>query len=257
MTLSRPWRAGFIILTALLAGCASNPEFEPSAPDTDPWEKLNRNIYTFNDTVDRYSLKPIAKGYKAIFPQFMRTGVSNLSRNLAEPVSILNNLLQGKPLRSMNDLSRFVLNSTVGVAGLIDWGTMAGLERSGEDFGQTLAVWGVPSGPYVVIPILGPSTMRDALTIPVDILTDAGSWIDSSSIRDPLYIVRTIDLRHRLLTAEGFLDDSKDPYVTIRESFLQNRTFEIYDGNPPFEDDFYDDFDDDFEDDLDGFDSGK
>ena len=241
-------RALLVLTAALAAGCASNPEFTPSAPDTDPWEQLNRNVYTFNDTVDRYSLKPIAKGYRTVLPQFMRTGVSNLSRNLGEPVSALNNLLQGKPMRSMNDLSRFVLNSTVGVAGLIDWGTMAGLERSGEDFGQTLAVWGVPSGPFFVIPILGPSTVRDAVALPVDIFTDAGSWISRSSVRDPLYIVRTIDLRHRLLTAEGFLDDSKDPYITIRESFLQNREFEIYDGNPPFDDDLYDDFDDDFED---------
>ena len=181
----------------------------------------------------------------------MRTGVSNLSNNLRQPQSALNNLLQGKPGRSISDLSRFLINSTVGIVGLIDWATMAGLERYDEDFGQTLAVWGVPDGPFVVIPILGPSTLRDAVALPVDIVTDAGYWIDSSSIRDKLYILRTIDLRHRLLTAERFLEDAKDPYLTLRESFLQNRQFEIHDGNPPEDDDFYEDFEDfeDFEDD--------
>ncbi len=244
-------RAGLALAALAVSACASNPEFTPSAPETDPWEPLNRNIYTFNDTVDRYSLKPIAKGYKAVLPQFMRTGITNLSNNLGEPASALNNLLQGKPGRSISDISRFVVNSTAGILGLIDWATMAGVERTDEDFGQTLAVWGVPNGPFVVIPILGPSTLRDALALPVDIVTDAGWWIDRSSIRDPLYIVRTIDLRHRLLTAERFLEDAKDPYITIRESLLQNRQFEIYDGNPPVDDDFYGDFEDfdDFEDD--------
>ena len=246
-----PARAGLVLAALLVSACASNPDFTPTSPEADPWEQLNRNIYEFNVTVDRYSLKPIAKGYKAVLPQFMRTGVSNLSNNLGQPQSALNNLLQGKPGRSFSDLSRFLINSTVGIVGLIDWATMAGLERYDEDFGQTLAVWGVPDGPFVVIPILGPSTLRDAVALPVDIVTDAGYWIDSSSIRDKLYILRTIDLRHRLLTAERFLEDAKDPYLTLRESFLQNRQFEIHDGNPPEDDDFYEDFEDfeDFEDD--------
>ena len=246
-----PARAGLVLAALLVSACASNPDFTPTSPEADPWEQLNRNIYQFNVTVDRYSLKPIAKGYKAVLPQFMRTGVSNLSNNLGQPQSALNNLLQGKPGRSISDLSRFLINSTVGIVGLIDWATMAGLERYDEDFGQTLAVWGVPDGPFVVIPILGPSTLRGAVALPVDIVTDAGYWIDSSSIRDKLYILRTIDLRHRLLTAERFLEDAKDPYLTLRESFLQNRQFEIHDGNPPEDDDFYEDFEDfeDFEDD--------
>ncbi len=247
MTQSLGARASIVLAALLVSACASNPDFKPSAPDTDPWEKLNRSIYTFNDTVDRYSTKPIAKGYRAVLPQFMRTGVTNLSNNLREPRSALNNLLQGKPGRSISDLSRFVINSTAGVAGLIDWATMAGIERYDEDFGQTLAVWGVPDGPFVVIPILGPSTLRDAIALPIDIVTDAGYWIDSSSIRDKLYILRTIDLRYRLLTAERFLEDAKDPYITIRESFLQNRQFQIADGNLPEDEDPYADFED-FED---------
>ena len=242
--------AAVLVLTCALAGCATPGNTEPSAPETDPWEGLNRSLYTLNDTVDRYSLKPIAKGYRAVLPQFMRTGVSNFSNNLRTPSSSLNNLLQGKPTRAASDLARFLLNTTIGIGGLFDVAIHAGLERYDEDFGQTLAVWGVPDGPFVIVPFLGPATLRDAVAIPVNLYTDMLRQVDDSSIRDKLWALRVIDLRYRLLSADRFLEESEDPYITLRESYLQNRRYEIYDGSPPLDDELYDDFGDfdDFDD---------
>jgi len=247
--------AAVLAFACVLGGCAASGEMAPSAPETDPWEGLNRPLYTFNDTVDRYTLKPIAKGYRAVLPQFMRTGVSNFSNNLRTPGSSVNNLLQGKPTRAASDFARFLLNTTLGIGGLFDVAIHAGLERYDEDFGQTLAVWGVPDGPFVIVPFLGPATLRDALSIPVNLYMDALRQVDDSSIRDKLWALRLIDLRYRLLSADRFLEESEDPYITLRESYLQNRRYEIYDGNPPLDDDFYDDFGDldDF-DDLDDLD---
>jgi len=244
--------AGLLAALAALSACASIPPEQKSAAD--PWEGMNRSIYAVNDTVDRYTLKPVAKAYRAVVPSFARTGVTNFNRNLVAPASSLNNLLQGKPIRSLSEITRFIINTTVGVGGLFDLATMGGIERQHEDFGQTLAVWGVPSGPYVVIPMLGPSTLRDALAFPVTVVSDPLFHVDDSSVRDPLVVLTAIDVRYRVLAAERFLEDSKDRYVTIRESYLQNRNYEVHDGNPPVDDDFYDDFEDDFddlEDDLD------
>lgn len=241
-----------VLLAALVGtgGCAANGEAVRTAPETDPWEPMNRSVYAFNDTIDRYTLKPIARGYDAVVPTFAKTGVSNFANNLSTPVSALNNLLQGKPVRSLSDVTRFIVNSTIGIGGLFDPATAGGLERYDEDFGQTLAVWGVPSGPFIVIPILGPSTLRDGGAFPVDWVSDVQFWIDDSSIRDKINGLRLVDLRYRLLPADGFLAESKDPYITIRESYLQNRRFEIFDGDPPMDEDFYEDFDD-FDEDLD------
>ena len=262
MTVAGALRRGSVVLCSLgLAACASTAGKELTNPEADPWEGLNRSIYSFNTTVDRYTLKPIARGYRAVLPQIMRTGVSNFSNNLYTPASAVNNLLQGKPIRMMSDLTRFIMNTTVGVAGFVDVASIAGMEEYNEDFGQTLAVWGVPDGPFVMVPFLGPYTLRDAVAIPANFYLDTLRQVDSSSIRDKLWALRFIDLRYRLLAAEGLLEDSKDPYVTLRESYLQNRRFVIFDGNPPLEDDFYDDFDDleDFDDldDLDSFDEPR
>ena len=170
--------------------------------------------------------------------------ITNFSRNLATPNSALNNFLQGKGADGMSELARFLLNSTFGLAGLIDIGSIAGLERNSEDFGQTAAVWGVPAGPYVVIPFLGPRTLRETFTLPLDILADRLTRYDDASVRTKLWALRLIELRARVLPLEDLLQDSADPYVTVRESYLQNREFEIYDGDPPLADDdeFYDEF---------------
>lgn len=242
-------------LVLTLSACASQdasdsssedaPVAEPVRAEYDPWEPLNRSMYAFSDTVDRYTLRPIAKGYKAVLPSFARRGVTNFSQNLLTPRSAVNNFLQGKPVPGMSDIGRFVINTVFGIGGLFDVASASGLEVYDETFGQTLAVWGVPEGPFVYVPFLGPNTLLDAVTIPVDIASDPLFHYDNSSVRDKLYILRTIDLRARLLTAETLLEDSKDPYLTIREAYLQNRRFRVYDGDPPSseeEDDLFEEF---------------
>jgi phospholipid-binding lipoprotein MlaA len=235
------------LLSFVLGACASVPD--SSRVDYDPWEPLNRNLYVINDVSDRYLLKPVAKGYKAIVPDVLRQGVTNFSRNLTSPGNALNNFLQGKPRDGFSELSRFLFNSTLGIGGLIDIAGKGGLERKQEDFGQTLAVWGVPDGPFVMLPFLGPRTLRDAATIPAEFWTDPLWHYEVKSVRNKIEILRLINLRANLLNLDKFLEDSKDPYITMRESYLQNRRYEVYDGNPPADDDFYDDFED-FEDDT-------
>jgi len=203
---------------------------------------MNRSLFDVNDAIDRVSTKPLAKAYRKIIPGLVRRGVSNFFNNLVAPRSAINNLLQGKPGRGVSEIGRFVINSTIGVGGLFDIATPSGLDEYREDFGQTAAVWGVPDGPYVMLPILGPQTLRDAVLMPIDIVANPLVHYDNTSVRDKLYILRFIDLRYRLLTAEKFLEDSKDPYVTLRESYLQNREYEVYDGDPPVDDDFFDEF---------------
>lgn len=207
---------------------------------------MNRSLYSLNTTIDKVTTKPLAKGYRAIMPGPIRKGVSNFFRNLIAPRSAINNFLQGKPGRGASEIVRFVVNSTIGVGGLIDIAKRGGIEEYREDFGQTAAVWGVPDGPYVMLPLLGPQTLRDAILLPVDIVVDPLFQYNNTSVRDKLYVLRLIDLRYRLLTADKFLEDSQDRYVTIRESYLQNREYEVYDGDPPEDDDFFDEF---FEDD--------
>jgi len=203
---------------------------------------MNRSLFDVNDAIDRVSTKPLAKAYRKIIPGLVRRGVSNFFNTLVAPRSAINNLLQGKPGRGVSEIGRFVINSMIGVGGLFDIATPSGLDEYREDFGQTAAVWGVPDGPYVMLPILGPQTLRDAVLMPIDIVANPLVHYDNTSVRDKLYILRFIDLRYRLLTAEKFLEDSKDPYVTLRESYLQNREYEVYDGDPPVDDDFFDEF---------------
>ena len=230
-----------LAIAALTGGCASVPEGE--GVEHDPWERLNRSIYKFNDVADRAITKPIARGYSAVLPEPVRQCVTNFSRNLLTPLYSFNNFLQGKPKEGTGELFRLAINSTVGIGGLFDVAAMNGIESNPEDFGQTAAVWGVPAGPYVVVPFLGPQTLRDAVLLPLDIQMDPLYHYEVSSVRDRLYVLRLINLRANLLPLEDLLKDSADPYVTMRESFLQNREFAIYDGDPPSDDDeFFDEF---------------
>jgi phospholipid-binding lipoprotein MlaA len=229
-------------LLLLAGGCAVNIPENAGSSDVDPWEPMNRRIDWFNSKVDRATLKPIAKGYNKVVPEFMRKGVTNFSTNLRGPLHIINNFLQGDAGEGASETGRFLVNSTAGVLGLFDVATRMGLERHEEDFGQTLAVWGVPSGPYVIVPFFGPQTLRDALALPLDFLADPLTYYEEDRVRYALWAVRVIDLRARLLGIEPFLEDSFDRYLAVRESYLQNREFEIYDGNPPEDEDFYDDF---------------
>ena len=229
-------------LAVLAAGCATTaPPRDQRAPE-DPWEPLNRNIHGFNRGLDSVTTKPIAKAYSKIVPPVVRLGVTNFSRHLRTPLNIINNFLQGKPRDGLSETGRLLANTTFGVLGLFDVATDMGLEAQDEDFGQTFAVWGAPDGPFVVVPILGPRTLRDALAIPLNFLADPLLHYDVSSVRDRLYFLRLIDVRYRLFDAERLIEDSPDLYLTIRESYLQRRRFLIYDGDPPVDDDFYEDF---------------
>ena len=241
-TCSAPLLAAILLVT--LSGCASVPPEQRA--ESDPWEPLNRSIYGFNTVVDNVTLKPLAKGYEAVVPSPARTGVRNFFNNLMAPQSALFHFLQGKPGGGFTELARFAFNTTVGVGGLFDVATAGGLEVRSEDIGQTAAVWGVPAGPYVVLPFLGPHTLRDAILRPFAVSYLLYSY-DNTSVRDKLMVLRLIDLRARLLPLEEMLEDSKDPYITLRESYLQNREYEVYDGAPPEDDDFFDEFYDDEE----------
>jgi phospholipid-binding lipoprotein MlaA len=235
---------------ALLAGCAGNMPRDDAASATDPWEPLNRKIHRGNTNVDRYTLKPLATGYRQAIPGGVRTGINNFFTNLRSPWHSINNFLQGKPRAGFTEGGRFLFNSTFGLMGLIDVASEMGLEEHREDFGQTLAVWGVPDGPFVMVPFFGPQTLRDALVLPLDLFADPLVWYGNSSIRDKLYVLRIVNLRESFLDAARLLDDAQDPYIRLREAYLQHRRFQIYDGNPPMDDDFYDDFEDDYEDDY-------
>ncbi len=243
---SRKHRPAAMLFSVLLsiAACATNNEIEGERvrSESDPWEPMNRGSYRFSDVVDRMTLKPIAKGYRKVVPQFARRGVTNFSKNLFTPRSALNNFLQGKGKAGFSDIARFVMNSTIGIGGLFDVASAAGFEEYGENLAQTLAVWGLPDGPYVYIPLIGPRTLLDAVALPVDLLSDPLAHYDDTSVRDKVYVLRAIDLRARLLTAEKLIEDSQDPYITIRESYLQNRLYKVHDGDPPEDDDFYDEF---------------
>ena len=241
--------ASLLVSTSFLGGCASTIPATPRedrAP-SDPWEPMNRRIYTFNDNLDRVTFKPAARAYEAILPRPIRSGIGNFFENLKAPLHIVNNLLQFKLKDSVIETTRFVANSTVGLGGLLDVGSDIGLDSQPEDFGQTLAVWGVPDGPYVVLPVFGPKTLRDSLALPLDYAADPLLYYEFDRERYALLALRTVDLRADLFTAEALIEDSYDRYLTLRESYLQNRRFVIYDGEPPVDEDFYDDFED-FED---------
>lgn len=214
--------------------------------DADPWQGFNRAMFAFNDVTDRFLLRPLAKGYVFITPTFVRTGVDNVIDNVMEVPTVMNDVLQGKGKQAANDTGRFLVNSTVGLAGLFDVAQHMGLEASeGEDFGQTLAVWGIGQGPYLVLPFFGPSTLRDGLATPVNIYSDPRTYIDHVSTRNTVSGVSLINTRANLLDLERHI--TGDRYTFIRDAYLQRRQFLINDGE--VEDDFG--LDDDFGDEED------
>ena len=216
------------MLLLLLSGCATTG----SAPsEADPWERVNRSTYAFNDAIDRAVLKPVAKGYRRYVPQWMRTGVTNFLSNLAYPTVIVNNVLQLKLMDAVTDTTRLVLNTTFGLGGLFDPASKAGLPRNDEDFGQTLGYWGMPPGPYVVIPFLGPSTLRDAPSLYVDYLTDARHYIGDNPLEFGFLGLSIVDRRARLLPVESMIEDAFDPYAVIRNAYLDRREYQVRDGD--------------------------
>jgi phospholipid-binding lipoprotein MlaA len=210
---------------AALAGCAT-----PSNPQ-DPLEKFNRATFAFNDAVDRVALKPAATAYKNVLPGFVQTGVSNFFGNLSDVWSSANNLMQGKGQEGMSDFMRVAINSTFGIVGVLDIASEAGLQKHNEDFGQTLGVWGVPSGPYLMLPLLGPSTIRDTAALPADIWADAWSYKDPVNVRNIGIGVRAVDQRASVLEASNLFEEAAlDRYEFIRDGYLQRRQSRVYDG---------------------------
>ena len=206
-------------------------DYTAGAVEPDPWESANRAIFSFNDTVDRFTLKPAAKLYDRAVPEPISNSVSNVFSNLGEPRNLVNNVLQGKFHDAGIDLSRFMFNTTVGVVGIFDVATRMGLERNDEDFGQTLGAWGVPSGPYVVLPLLGPSTVRDGSSRIPESYAGYGytEQVDHVPTRNTAIGTDLIDTRASLLSREELIRG--DRYRFVRNAFLQNREFQVKDGD--------------------------
>jgi len=191
-------------------------------------------MFTFNDAVDRALLRPLAIGYRAVLPQQMRNGVNNFFNNLRAPTTLLNDLLQGKPKRAQQTINRFVVNSTLGLLGFVDIASSLGFPAHQEDYGQTLAVWGIPSGPYIVLPLLGPSTARDALgKVPEFYIADPLWDPDDTAVTVTRFGLRAVDIRSRLLDLDRIVQMQVDPYLFFREMYLQNRQRAIMDGAMP------------------------
>lgn len=223
------------VSVALVAGCATTQQTERVAK-IDPFESINRAVFTFNENADEYVIKPAAEAYQFVLPEFVRTGVTNFFSNIGDIFVAVNNLLQGKPGNAANDIGRFLVNSTIGILGLFDVATDAGLEKNKEDFGQTLGVWGVPSGPYVVLPLFGPSSVRDTAGLAVDLKTDF--ILNSNQLNHDQKVgstvLRVVNQRANLLNASQLLEDAAfDKYSFLRDSYLQRRHNQVHDGNPP------------------------
>ena len=208
---------------------------------SDPFENLNRNIYELNEQVDQIVLKPTATIYSNITPRFLKKGISNFFDNLNEIDNSFNQLLQGKPLKSINDLSRFIINTSLGFGGLIDVASEFGLVEHDEDFGQTLAVWGFGEGPYLMLPFLGPSNGRDIFSRPVTSFFEGTFHMDNANVTISLTALDAIETREKLLQIESLI--SGDEYTFIKDSYSQSRTYEINDGLV-LEDSFVDEMDD-------------
>jgi phospholipid-binding lipoprotein MlaA len=225
------------VLVAMLvsAGCATIPPGAGKNP-SDPWEVYNRNVFEFNERADIYVIRPLAEGYVKVLPEPVRDCIGNIFRNVGDIGNALNNLLQGKPYEATSDICRIVINSTVGLLGCFDVATKVGLTRNNEDFGQTLGKWGVAPGPYFVLPLFGPSTIRDTVGRVADTYSDPVTYIQYSSYQIAALAVRTVDLRASLLQASRLLEGAAlDKYQFIRDGYLQRRRNLIYDGNPPRE----------------------
>ena len=222
-----------IALVSLLVGACATPPGAAGDP-RDPYENFNRKVFTFNAGLDHVVIKPVARGYANYVPNFVQTTVGNFFGNLADIWTALNNYLQAKPREGTMDAGRVLINSTLGIAGLADVATPLGLPKHEEDFGQTLAVWGVKSGPYVVLPVFGPSTMRDAFGKPVDLYADPLGQFDMKSGWEwSLRLTRLTDDRARVLPTTDLIEQAAlDPYQFIRDAYLQRREARVRDGVP-------------------------
>ena len=226
---------GLGFLLAILQACAATTPVI-SADPRDPWEATNRQVTGFNDAVDAVALKPLAQTYAQVVPGFVRTGVRNFFGNLGDVWSLLNNAAQLKLRATGDSAMRVGMNTFLGIGGLFDVATDFGIDKHKADFGLTLGRWGVPQGPYVVLPLLGPSTVRDAVALPVDMQGDLSRQSVSSKKRDATLALKLTDTREGLLKiVDAVKEASLDPYTFTRDAYLQKRRNDLYDGNPPLE----------------------
>jgi phospholipid-binding lipoprotein MlaA len=223
--------AALAALGLSLAGCATTGTPDPA----DPLQSMNRGIYSFNDAIDKAALKPVAVTYHEHTPSWFQTGVGNFYSNLTTPATALNDLLQGKVVAAGQDTLRFVINTTLGWGGVLDVASGAGLPQHDEDLGQTLGKWGVPAGPYLMVPLLGPSTVRDLPSRVSETFLQPLYWFNLGNARWGSLALSLVDTRARLLPLDEALDGVYDKYAFIRNGYLQRRQFLIYDGNPPEE----------------------
>jgi phospholipid-binding lipoprotein MlaA len=237
-TSSRLARLALMLGVALwVSACATGPNANPK----DPLEPLNRQITTFNDSLDDHVLKPVATSYQAAVPELIQKGVTNFFHNISDVAATLNNGLQLKGRETAESGMRVVVNTIFGIYGIFDVATDIKLQRHPEDFGQTLGYWGVPDGPYVVLPVLGPSTVRDTAALPVDTSTDFVRRYGDVPVRNSTLMLRIVDKRASLLQAGDILSEAAiDKYSFTRDAYLQYRRNQIYDGNPPDEEELPD-----------------
>jgi phospholipid-binding lipoprotein MlaA len=230
----------------VLSGCASTAERVASKPVGDPLEPVNRAMYRFNDTADRWVLRPAAVGWRKTVPTPIRTGIVNILDNFTYPITVTNSLLQGKVKQSGSDLARFTMNTIVGLAGIFDPATAVGLVEHDEDFGQTLNTWGVPQGPYLMVPLFGPYTLTHGFgTLATAPLSPYISFQNPAAGLG-LYAIYSVDQRGNLLDADREVREAFDPYVFVRDAYLQNRAYKITDGTlpePDYEEDLGPDMD--------------
>jgi phospholipid-binding lipoprotein MlaA len=218
-----------LFIVSVFAGCA-NPPKDPR----DPFEQMNRGIYQFNDAVDKSIFQPVAEAYRAMVPTVVRQGVSNFFANLNDVINALNNLLQGKVSAAANDFGRIVINTVAGIGGLRDVATPAGLEKHDEDFGQTLGRWGFDDGPFLMLPLFGPSNYRDALGRLADLYIDPITYVRPKWARNVTWGIKFVQRRSELLDASQILETAAlDPYEFIRDAYIQRRRNMVYDGSPP------------------------
>lgn len=231
-------RLAALLLAAALAGCASVPAGGSAAAvnPVDPWENWNRKVYAFNDKVDEAVLKPVAEGYKAVVPSLVRTGITNVFGNINDVWSAANHLLQGKLQSGLEMGMRVLVNTTFGLGGLLDPATEMRLTKRSEDFGQTLGRWGVGTGPFVMLPLLGPSTLRDTATLPVDRQLAPSTLVASETGRYAVTALELINTRTNLLATTQLLDQvALDRYSFTRDAYLSRRLDQVFDGAPPLE----------------------
>jgi phospholipid-binding lipoprotein MlaA len=230
-------------LLGVMVGCASIPAGVERSPH-DPWESFNRSVFEFNEGLDKYLLKPVVAAYRFILPEIVRDGIYNFFSNYSDIYTALQNLLQGKPDLAFNDLMRVAVNTIFGLGGLMDVATPGGLPKHKEDWGQTFGVWGLPSGPYVVLPFFGPSTIRDTFGTAADLETDyLFKYIPDVGLRNSITGLRVINARNTFYEAGDLLDGAAlDKYSFIRDAYLQRREYQINEGRndeeplmPPYE----------------------